>query len=113
MEDNEAKQWIKGQGLHPDTVEIECFPFYSFMLALNRTTIDFFSLDVEGDEIKILKTIPFDKINIKMLTVEYLHSPGGEKALQTFMENKGYEVVANVRKGFSVGDLIFIKKGLQ
>lgn len=113
MEDNEAKQWIKGQGLRPDTVEIECFPFYSFMLALNRTTVDFFSLDVEGDEIKILKTIPFDKINIKMLTVEYLHTPGGEKSLQTFMEKKGYEVVANIRKGYAVGDLIFIKKSLQ
>ena len=113
MEDKAAKNWVKGQGLRPDTVQIECFPFYSFMLALNRTTIDFFSLDVEGDELKILKTIPFDKINIKMLTVEYLHSPGGEKSLQTFMDKKGYEVVANIRKGFSVGDLIFMKKGLQ
>ena len=82
------------------------------MLALNRTTIDFFSLDVEGDELKILKTIPFDKINIKMLTVEYLHGPGGANALQKFMESKGYQVVANIRQGYSVGDLIFIKKGL-
>jgi hypothetical protein len=81
MEDKAAKNWVKGQGLRPDTVQIECFPFYSFMLALNRTTIDFFSLDVEGDELKILKTIPFDKINIKMLTVEYLHGPGGANVL--------------------------------
>lgn len=112
MEDKAAKNWVKGQGLRPDTVQIECFPFYSFMLALNRTTIDFFSLDVEGDELKILKTIPFDKINIKMLTVEYLHGPGGANALQKFMESKGYQVVANIRQGYSVGDLIFIKKGL-
>ena len=112
MEDKAAKNWVKGQGLRPDTVQIECFPFYSFMLALNRTTIDFFSLDVEGDELKILKTIPFDKINIKMLTVEYFHGPGGANALQKFMESKGYQVVANIRQGYSVGDLIFIKKGL-
>lgn len=112
MDDPTSKNWVKGQGLRPDTVQIECFPFYSFMLALNRTTIDFFSLDVEGDELKILKTIPFDKINIKMLTVEYLHGPGGANALQKFMESKGYQVVANIRQGYSVGDLIFIKKGL-
>jgi hypothetical protein len=29
------------------------------------------------------------------------------------MESKGYEVVANIRNGYAVGDLIFIKKGLQ
>ena len=113
MEDNDAKQWIKGQGLRPDTVEIECFPFYSLMLALNRTTVDFFSLDVEGDEIKILKTIPFDKINIKMFTIEYLHEPGGVHALQSFMESKGYWLVANIRRQYVVGDLIFIKNSLR
>ena len=47
----------------------QCFPVYSLLLSLNRTTVDYFSLDVEG-----LETIPFDKVDIKVLTVEFLHT---------------------------------------
>ena len=43
---------------------VHCFPFYSVMRALNRTKVDYFSLDVEGSELAILKTIPFDEIEI-------------------------------------------------
>ena len=41
------------------------------MLALNRTTIDYFSLDVEGHEQEVLATIPWQKIDIKAMTIEY------------------------------------------
>ena len=39
-------------------IEIPC-TFYLF-------PIDYFSLDVEGSELDILKTIPFDKVDIKV-----------------------------------------------
>ncbi len=41
------------------------------------TEIDYFSLDVEGDELSVLENIPFHKIRIKVLSVEFLHAPGG------------------------------------
>ena len=44
----------------------QCFPLYSFMLALNLTTIDYFSLDVEGVEFKVLVNIPWHKVNIRV-----------------------------------------------
>ena len=47
-------------------VEVQCLTVYSLMLALNRTTIDYFSLDVEGVELEVLQTIPWDKVNIKV-----------------------------------------------
>lgn len=47
-------------------VNVQCFPLYTYLLALNVTEIDYFSLDVEGSELNVLKTIPFDKINIKV-----------------------------------------------
>ncbi|KAK4006757.1 hypothetical protein OUZ56_011915 [Daphnia magna] len=43
----------------------QCFPLYSLLLAIGRTTIDYFGLDVEGSEYKILKTIPWHKVDIK------------------------------------------------
>jgi hypothetical protein len=61
------------------------------MLALNRTKIDFFSLDVEGQELNVLRTIPFDKLDISVLAVEYLHTD--RLKLKSFMEDKGYTTV--------------------
>ena len=58
---------MEGQVNNP-TIEVQCFPLYSVLLASNRTTIDYFSLDVEGFEIKILKTIPWDKVEIKVVS---------------------------------------------
>ena len=47
-------------------ITIQCFPLYSILLALKRTEVDYFSLDVEGSELLVLKTIPFDRVNIKV-----------------------------------------------
>jgi hypothetical protein len=58
-------------GLDPDLINVQCFPFYSIFLAVGRTQVDFFSLDVEGHELKILKTSPWHKVNIKVLTQQW------------------------------------------
>ena len=47
-------------------LELQCFPLYSYLAALNVTTVDYFSLDVEGAEFSILKTIPWNKVDIKV-----------------------------------------------
>ena len=44
----------------------KCFPLYSFILAMNFTTVDYFSLDIEGAEYKVLSSIPWDKVNIRV-----------------------------------------------
>ena len=46
---------------------VQCFPFYSILLAVGRTDVDYFGLDVEGAEYKILETIPWHKVNIKVI----------------------------------------------
>lgn len=46
--------------------EVQCLPIYSLMLAVNVTTVDYFSLDVEGVELEVLQTIPWDKVDIKV-----------------------------------------------
>jgi len=54
-------------GAHQEgQVDVQCLPLWSLMLALNQTTIDYFSLDVEGSELAVLKTIPFEKLDIKV-----------------------------------------------
>jgi hypothetical protein len=39
----------------------QCFPLYSLLLALGNPKVDYLSLDVEGAEINILRTIPWEK----------------------------------------------------
>ncbi|XP_052098880.1 uncharacterized protein LOC127733585 [Mytilus californianus] len=92
-------------------VDVQCFPFYSIMKALNVTHVDFFSLDVEGNELEVLRTIPFDKIYIDMMTVEIAHVPGGETPVKTFVENKGYSSLIKMShfQGLA-NDIIFRKK---
>ncbi|XP_057368797.1 protein Star-like [Daphnia carinata] len=95
-------------GVDPDLVTVQCFPFYSILLAVGRTQVDFFSLDVEGHELKILKTIPWHKVDIKSLTVEWDHIPEGQEALIRFMEGSGFIKIGAFDFLWS-RDVIFIK----
>ncbi len=96
------------------THKVYCFPFYSMMLALNRTHINYFSLDVEGLELDILKTIPFDELNISIFTVEYKHGKDGNAAYERFMAGKGYHVHSKIvaykpHIYFGCSDYVFVK----
>ncbi|KAI9561282.1 hypothetical protein GHT06_012238 [Daphnia sinensis] len=95
-------------GVDPDLVKVQCFPFYSVLLAVGRTDVDFFSLDVEGHELKILKTIPWHKVNIKSLTVEWDNMPEGQEALSRFMEDSGFMRIGAFDFQFT-RDVIFVK----
>lgn len=92
-------------------VDVQCFPFETYMLALNRTHVDYFSLDVEGAELDILKTIDFDKFDISTLSVEFIHDVDGKVAIRDFMKEKGYFVLTEVtHPNWLANDFIFVKK---
>ncbi|KAJ8314217.1 hypothetical protein KUTeg_008778 [Tegillarca granosa] len=106
-----AKQWIKEQKILPREIQVQCFPLYSILLALNQSTIDFLSLDVEGSELDVLQTIPFDKVDIKMITAEVAHQKL-KMSMQKFMAYNGYETLLKMqRDDGGVNDIIFRKKG--
>ena len=95
---------------------VYCLPLYSLMLALNQRHIDYLSLDVEGLELSILQTIPFDKLDISVITVEYKHSSARQQYLD-YMESKGYVMVQQLRYGshelYMFGnDYVFVKKSI-
>ncbi|KZC08311.1 Protein Star [Dufourea novaeangliae] len=95
-------------------VQVQCFPFIHYMTALNITTVNYFSLDVEGSELQILKTIPFDKISIETLSVEFSHVEDGRKQLIDFMEKNGYYVYSSVVRSDKLAhDIIFSKYSLE
>lgn len=55
--------WEKPQGKN---VTVQCFPLYSLLLAVNQTRVDFFSLDIDGHELKVLRTIPWHLVDIRV-----------------------------------------------
>ena len=57
-----------------DLIKVQCFPLYSILLAVGRTTIDFFSLDIEGGELDVLATIPWQEVNIKVGVFIFHHN---------------------------------------
>lgn len=111
-------------------VRLQCFPLYSILLALGNPVVDYFSLDVEGTEIAILQTIPWDKasflkilqtsrlnhvlsqVNIKVVGIEINHLgqifPGNFTDLENLMTANGYELL-----GYAKIDAFFIRKDVK
>ena len=99
-----------GKLINSTGTSVQCLPVYTLLLALNRTIVDYFSLDVEGVELQVLKTVPFDKVDIKVLTVEFVHTVEGKKALEDFMLSKGYITALQVtHPGGLANDVVFVK----
>ena len=75
--------------------QVQCFPLYSVLAALNHPTIDYFSLDIEGAELMVLKTLPWDRVDIKLLGVEWPHLgsvfDGDESELIKLAQDAGYD----------------------
>ena len=68
--------------------KVICFPVSAIIWALGNPIIDYFSLDVEGSELPILRSIPFKKVTIKVFSIEVAHS--NKSAIRQHMEDNGY-----------------------
>lgn len=53
------------------------------------SVIDYWSLDTEGSELKILQSFPFDRYSFRVLTVEHNFLPIREE-IKKFLEPRGY-----------------------
>jgi len=61
---------VVGNETQGETVEMQCLPLYSMILALGNPTVDFLSLDIEGAEFQVLKNIPWESVDIRAISVE-------------------------------------------
>lgn len=102
---------------HHNLVNVTCVPLYSILMALGNPTVDYFSLDVEGSELAVLKTIPFDKVNIRTLSVEFFHldeQGASNDLLKAYMEEQGYVYHSTVKaRKNHANDYIFVKKTVK
>ena len=97
-------------------MRIPCIPVETLLLALNRTTVDYFSLDVEGMENDVVHTIDHKKFNIRTWSIEYAHTAAF--AMKQYMIRAGYKFVKQLnvydqKVGLVVEDYVFKKGSLQ
>jgi FkbM family methyltransferase len=57
--------------------------------------IDYWSLDTEGSELKLLQSFPFDEHVFNVLTVEHNHMPVRAE-IRAFLAQRGYEFVCEI-----------------
>jgi len=79
-------------------VKMQCLPLYSLIQAAGNPTVNLLILDVEGAEYGILKTLPWDKVDIQVMTVEtdlvgtLGVSGGSQEEIRKFIISKGYRM---------------------
>lgn len=58
--------------------------------------MDYFTLDIEGAELQVLETIPFDKVDIQVLDIEMNHVgevfEGSRNDIRNLLLKNGYKL---------------------
>ncbi|KAH8377945.1 hypothetical protein KR093_008052 [Drosophila rubida] len=83
---------------------VKCFPLYTIMLACERTEYDLLSLGVQGHELDILQTLPFDKIKIEVISIHLLEDHEDvhdyEQRISKFLASKSYRLQRKIARNY-------------
>jgi len=97
-----AQREVAQLGGSIEVVRIKTFRFNEVCAKNNIRHIDFLSIDTEGSEEKIIKSIDFQAIDISVIAVENNYR---ENNIRPFLEGNGYGFLCTIG-----GDDIYIKK---
>jgi FkbM family methyltransferase len=78
---------VKSRGGSTEVIEVTCYPLTQLLLDHGVKHVDYLSVDTEGGEMDILKSIDFDKIDIEVIDVENNYG----EPFQAFLESVGYK----------------------
>ena len=98
---------VETQMKNVSEISVQCFSLYHIMQALGRDHIDYLSLDVEGAELDILMTIPWEKLHIDVITAEYNMNRDLLAKYKAFMNSTGLYNYAGEPGGI---DVVFVRK---
>lgn len=98
-----ADMKTSGSGTRRDVV-VPMKPLTDWLSSYNVSKVDFFSLDVEGAELSILKTIDFFAIEIDVITIEVNNQ---FDLIFAFLSGKGFSLFMQTEL-----DVIFCRSGM-
>jgi FkbM family methyltransferase len=85
-------------------LKVHCGPLQHYLDALDMKHVNFWSLDVEGSEYNILKTVDFDRTRIDVVIVESQNSMSGRPEykkkvadVRAYMLQSGYLMLRSVK----------------
>lgn len=87
-------------------IQVKTYNITKILVERGVTNIDYCSIDTEGGEIEILKSIDFSKINIRLFTVEVNYKEENrvrkffnqitKNSVESFLESKGYKYLTTL-----------------
>lgn len=78
--------------------DVQAIPFYTILAALGWTEVDYFSFDIEGVELAVLKTFPFHLFRFKVLIVEVMfYTPDKKQELHELLLRNDYNFVKDTQ----------------
>jgi FkbM family methyltransferase len=92
FDNNPRSSILRGQGVY----SVKAKTLTSILDEKAVTKVDFFSLDVEGYEMEVLKGIDFDKIDINYILIEVNSEFYSLEQLDKFMLERNYKNIANI-----------------
>ena len=103
-----AERFTAQHGLAITTIDLPTVPFWKLLAQNGFTRVDLMSVDVEGDEEAVIRSIDFRRVDIRVLVVErpseqlvaFLLAAG-------FVERTG-EIVKPIATGQGLGDRVFL-----
>lgn len=84
-----------------NVLEMPVFKLQTILDKYNISEVDYCSIDTEGSEFKIIQSIDFDKVDIKVFSIENNY---GDDTIKNYLESKGYNLHCKLQ-----WDDIFIK----
>lgn len=91
--------------------EIKCFTFNSIVEKYNSKTIDVITIDIEGHELGIIRSINFDLIDPKLFIIEFIEASILDvlnSEINKILNENGYTFIASLGNS-----QIFSKNGLK
>ena len=91
--------------------EVQAEPLEKLIRAIDsdRRTVDFWSLDIEGGECKVLESTDFQKLQVGILMVEMNKTPENSRCILAVMERNGFQDIGKTLDlGSGVLDHVFI-----
>ena len=85
-----------------DQYDMQCVPLYSLLMAAaGNVTVNYLSLDIEGAELQVLETLPWDRVDIEVITVESVKMVD----IRQFLRDRGYDHVYTLAGQSDVSDV--------
>lgn len=84
----------------------QCFPLGTLLVALGVKTVDLLSLDIQGIEKGVVRTLPWDHLHVRIIVIEIVNNEKVDDLFIKEMDTRGYILYA-----FQGEDYIFVKKG--